>query len=67
MKSMLLAAAAMALTSSASAQPAAKLSLTRLDCGSIQVSDFDVFSDAFLYEGKPKTLTSSCYLIRHGD
>jgi len=68
MKSLLLAAAAaMALTSSASGQPAAKLTLTRLDCGSIQVSDFDVFSDTYLYEGKPKSLTASCYLIRHGD
>ncbi len=68
MKSLLLAAAAaMALTSSASGQPAAKLTLTRLDCGSIQVSDFGVFSDAYLYEGKPKSMTASCYLIRHGD
>ena len=62
-------AAAVALAAGASAQPgaAAKISLTRLDCGSIQVSDFDVFSDTYLYEGKPKTLTASCYLIRHGD
>lgn len=57
------------LTASASAHttPSAKLSLTRLDCGSIQVSDFDVFSDTYLYPGKPKALTSSCYLIRHGN
>lgn len=70
MKSLLLAAAAaaaLALTSPVSAQPAASLSLTRLDCGSIQVSDFDVFSDTYLYPGKPKALTSGCYLIRHGD
>ncbi|HEV2043897.1 MAG TPA: N-acyl homoserine lactonase family protein, partial [Sphingomicrobium sp.] len=64
-------AAAVAITAGASAQTrpaaAAKISLTRLDCGSIQVSDFDVFSDAYLYEGKPKSLTASCYLIRHGD
>jgi N-acyl homoserine lactone hydrolase len=44
-----------------------ELKLWRLDCGSIQVSDFDVFSDTYLYEGKPKTLTASCYLVRHGD
>lgn len=68
MKSLLLAAAAaIILTSPVSAQPAASLSLTRLDCGSILVSDFDVFSDTYLYPGKPKALTSSCYLIRHGD
>jgi glyoxylase-like metal-dependent hydrolase (beta-lactamase superfamily II) len=47
------------------ARPA--LQLYRLDCGAIQVSDFDVFTDAYLYPGKPKTLTSSCYLIRHGN
>lgn len=57
----------MALGAAAAAQPApATLSLTRLDCGSIQVSDFDVFSDTYLYPGKPKALTASCYLIRHG-
>jgi len=66
------AALALAFTAGASAQPSAavapgKVSITRLDCGSIKVSDFDVFSDTFLYEGKPKTLTASCYLIRHGD
>ena len=63
-------AATLALASGASAQPgaaSAKISLSRLDCGSIQVSDFDVFSDTYLYEGKPKILTASCYLIRHGD
>lgn len=44
-----------------------ELKLWRLDCGSIQVSDFDVFSDTYLYPGKPKQLTASCYLIKHGD
>jgi N-acyl homoserine lactone hydrolase len=48
-------------------KPAAEVQLWRLDCGSIQVSDFDVFSDTYLYEGKPKALTASCYLVRHGD
>jgi N-acyl homoserine lactone hydrolase len=63
---MLLALAAGA----AQAQPksaAPAMQLWRLDCGSIQVSDFDVFSDTYLYVGKPKSLTASCYLIRHGD
>ena len=71
MKALIIAAAAVAiLAGAASAQPAkgpAKLSLTRLDCGSIKVSDFDVFSDTYLYEGQPKVLTASCYLVRHGD
>jgi glyoxylase-like metal-dependent hydrolase (beta-lactamase superfamily II) len=45
----------------------ARLELTRLDCGTIGVGDFDTFSDTYLYEGQPKQLTSSCYLVRHGD
>lgn len=44
-----------------------ELALWRLDCGEIHVSDLDIFSDAWLYEGQEKTLTDSCYLIRHGD
>jgi len=73
MKSLMIAAAAAVLASSATAQPAKApsalppISLTRLDCGSIEVSDFDVFSDTYLYVGKPKRLTASCYLVRHGD
>jgi len=71
MKALIIAATAAAMLAGAAlAQPAkgpAKLSLTRLDCGSIEVSDFDVFSDTYLYEGKPKVLTASCYLVRHGD
>ncbi|QDP18958.1 N-acyl homoserine lactonase family protein [Sphingomonas xanthus] len=55
----------------AAATPAAaqtpELKLWRLDCGSIAVSDFDVFSDTYLYPGKPKQLTASCYLVKHGD
>ena len=61
------AALTLALAASASAQPTAKISITRLDCGSIKVSDFDVFTDTYLYEGKPKALTASCYLVRHGN
>lgn len=49
------------------AQPAPKLELWRLDCGSVGLSDFDVFSDTYLYPGKAKQLTASCYLIRNGD
>lgn len=43
------------------------MTLTRLDCGSIQVNDLNVFSDTDAYVGQKKRLTSSCYLIRHGD
>jgi glyoxylase-like metal-dependent hydrolase (beta-lactamase superfamily II) len=58
--------AAAAWTASA-ADPAAAVSLTRLDCGQVQVNDLNVFSDTDAYVGKSKRLTSSCYLIRHGD
>ena len=48
---------------------AAQLSLTRLDCGTIQIKNFDkFFSDKpGLYESAPRQITDSCYLIRHGD
>ncbi|MDP9421241.1 MAG: N-acyl homoserine lactonase family protein [Pseudomonadota bacterium] len=60
------AAFASALGAPAMAQ-SPELKLWRLDCGSIHVSDFDVFSDTYLYPGQPKQLTASCYLIKHGD
>ncbi len=66
-KTMLLAAATLTLTAAQPAPSPAKVSLARLDCGSIAVSNLDVFSDSYLYPGQSKTLTDSCYLIRHGD
>ncbi len=69
MKALFIAAvAAMALASSASAQPAAKLTLTRLDCGDFLIKDYNAFfSDTMAYPpSQAKPLTSSCYLIRHG-
>jgi glyoxylase-like metal-dependent hydrolase (beta-lactamase superfamily II) len=66
MRNWLLSAVALGLVAPAAAQAPA-VHLWRLDCGTIQVSDFDVFSDTYLYPGKPKLLTASCYLIRHGD
>ena len=47
----------------------ATLRLTRLDCGSATIKDFDAFfSDKpGLYEKGPRDVTDSCYLIRHGD
>ena len=44
-----------------------RVTLTRLDCGAIQVNDLNAFSDTDAYVGKAKRLTDSCYLIRHGD
>ena len=41
--------------------------LWRLDCGKIEISDLDYFSDNFSYSGVRYSLTDSCYLIRHGE
>jgi glyoxylase-like metal-dependent hydrolase (beta-lactamase superfamily II) len=48
---------------------AAKLSLTRLDCGRGEFPDMNsFFSDRpGVYPPGPGTVTDSCYLIRHGD
>lgn len=62
---MLLALASGAAAAQTPVAPA-ELKMWRLDCGSIHVSDFDVFSDTYLYPGKPKQLTASCYLVKHG-
>ncbi|MEN3148166.1 N-acyl homoserine lactonase family protein [Neorhizobium sp. IRAMC:178] len=54
------------LALSGSAQAAADLELWRLDCGSVVVKDLSIFSDTFAYKGESRTLTDSCYVIRHG-
>lgn len=62
--------AALALASSALAQDkpaAAKVSLTRLDCGTVRVNRLNAFSDTLAYPGQSRDLTVGCYLIRHGD
>ena len=48
---------------------ATSLSLTRLDCGTITIKNFDkFFSDKpGLYAAGARDVTDSCYLIRHGD
>ncbi|HET7816508.1 MAG TPA: N-acyl homoserine lactonase family protein [Sphingomicrobium sp.] len=53
----------------AAAAAAAPLSLTRLDCGTATIKDFDsFFSDRpGLYEKGPRDVVDSCYLIRHAD
>lgn len=61
-----LAAGIALFTLSGSARAAADLELWRLDCGSIVVKDLSSFSDTFAYKGESRTLTDSCYVIRHG-
>jgi N-acyl homoserine lactone hydrolase len=52
----------------ASAIPAGPdISMWRLDCGEIHLSNLDEYSDTYQYVGKQKTLTASCYLIRSGE
>lgn len=51
----------------AAAQAAPDLEIWRLGCGSLQLSDSESFSDTHLYDGQPRELTDSCYLIRNGD
>jgi glyoxylase-like metal-dependent hydrolase (beta-lactamase superfamily II) len=50
------------------AQQQATLSLTRLDCGTPTIKNFDkFFSDkAGLYAPGPRQITDGCYLIQHG-
>lgn len=59
------AAASSAVTPAATAVP----KLSRLDCGTATIKDFDAFfSDKpGLYPKGPREIVDSCYLIRHGD
>ncbi len=68
-KTLAIVAAAAAVSVAWAQTPAApaKISLTRLDCGTVQVNDLNQFSDTLAYPGQKRKLTSSCYLIRHGD
>jgi glyoxylase-like metal-dependent hydrolase (beta-lactamase superfamily II) len=58
-----------AATNAEAPAAAADLTLTRLDCGTATIKDFDkFFSDRpGLYPSGPRKITDSCYLIRHGD
>jgi hypothetical protein len=63
----ILAVCIAALAFPAMAAPAAHLRLWRLDCGTIQISDLNEYSDTFAYMGQTKRLVGSCYLIEHGE
>ena len=53
---------------SASAQGAADLSLTRFDCGkTTTLNDVSRFSDVMAFKGLNIQLTFSCYLVKHGN
>src|SRR5258708_1208457 len=64
-----IAVATLALAGSASAEVATRpaITLSRLDCGSILIRDFNsFFSDTLEYQPGPRTIPASCYLVRHG-
>ena len=45
----------------------ADLELWRLECGNIYLANGSIFSDVHLFDGQPRALAGSCYLIRHGE
>jgi N-acyl homoserine lactone hydrolase len=60
--------ASLVLGTSASAQNAPELSLTRFDCGkSNPLTDFSRFSDVSAFKGLSVPFTFSCYLVKHGN
>ena len=62
------AALALVFSTHALAQaPQPEVQLWRLDCGTVAANDLNAFSDTKAYTGQSKRLTSSCYLIRHGN
>lgn len=46
-------------------EPAEELQLIKLDCGTIYVSDLDIFSVEGDYAGQTDTFTDTCWLVRH--
>lgn len=63
----LLGAALLMMAGTAQAAPGTVDKLWRLDCGSVQVNDLNIFSDTQSYTGQTRKLVSSCYLIKDGD
>ena len=56
--------AAVAVPAVAADRPSVEL--TRLDCGSAMIKDFNAFfSDTLEYPSGPRRITDSCYLVRH--
>ncbi|NBC20357.1 MAG: MBL fold metallo-hydrolase [Alphaproteobacteria bacterium] len=44
-----------------------QVELHRLDCGTIEVSDLDIFAADGSFAGQSDTFTNSCWLVRHPD
>jgi N-acyl homoserine lactone hydrolase len=43
------------------------MEMWRLECGDIHMADGAIFSDTHRFDGQPRALAGSCYLIRHGE
>lgn len=65
------AATALTATTLAAKDPpvagARDMEMWRLECGDIHLADGATFSDTHLFDGQPRALAGSCYLIRHGN
>lgn len=60
------AVAAPAVAAPAVAADRPVVEITRLDCGSAMIKDFNTFfSDTLEYPAGPRRITDSCYLVRH--
>ncbi len=59
-------ATALLLPALAPAQPAIALRLYTLDCGRIDFTDMNVFSDTGEHDGEKGVMPVSCFLIQHG-
>src|ERR1700716_912085 len=63
--SSLLLTVALASGPARAANPVKDVRLYAIECGRIDFKDLGPFADTGEYDGKPGTLTASCYLIRH--
>lgn len=66
MKALIALTATLLPAAGISAPTAPDIELWRLDCGSIEVRDLNMFSDSFAYPEQTKALRNGCYLIRNG-
>jgi N-acyl homoserine lactone hydrolase len=65
LRTVLLAALACFDMAVASPPTSAQVRLYAMDCGRIEFNDLGPFSDTGEYEGRPGTLMTPCFLIRH--
>jgi N-acyl homoserine lactone hydrolase len=47
------------------AEAVKEVRLYALDCGKVEIKDFSLFADTGEYDGKPMTVGTPCFIIRH--